>query len=188
MSAHNQNDIVELAELFHEYVFEDNTDYHNLEYYLEEIGIEIYYAELEDVDGYLRINSDTELPRIVIKANQYAPRQRFTMAHELGHLILHYKFLPWEDWKRSSVKEENEILEVAMFRGSTYNSSESRKEKEANDFAGAFLMPSKKIRMIIEEFNEKNCRKIKRSELRDLISDKFKVSGPAASMRLKNLL
>lgn len=176
-----------IAELFHDYVFKDNTDYERLEYYLEEAGIEVYYAELDDVDGYLRINSENGRPRIVIKANQYSPRQRFTMAHELGHLVLHHKFVPWKEWKRIKHEEKDAVLEVTMYRGGTYNSEESKKEREANDFAGAFLMPTRKIGRIIQNFKEEHGRNIRMSELESRLSNEFKVSVPAASVRLKRL-
>lgn len=182
------SNISSVAELFHDYVFKDNVDYENLEHYLEGIGIEIYYAEISDVDGYLRINSDNGLPRIVVKANQYSPRQRFTMAHELGHLVLHHNFLPWEKWNQNKEKSKDEVLEVTMYRGGQYNLAESKKEVEANDFAGAFLMPIRKIQKIIQQFKESEGRNIRTSELKHLISDQFKVSVPAASMRLKRLL
>src|SRR5699024_12357416 len=174
---------------FHDYVFKDNTDYENLEHYLEEIGIEVYYAEISDVDGYLRINSESGLPRIVVKANQYSPRQRFTMAHELGHLVLHHNFLPWEKWNQNKEKSKDEVLEVTMmYRGGQYSLAESKKEIEANDFAGAFLMPTRKIQKIIQHFRESYGRKIRMSEISQLMTDQFKVSGPAASMRLKRML
>lgn len=181
------SNISAVAELFHDYVFKDNTDYENLENYLEEIGIEVFYAELERYDGYLRINSERGLPRIVVKANQFPPRQRFTMAHELGHLVLHHNFLPWEEWNQIEQDEENQVLEVTMYRGNIYNIDETKKERQANDFAGAFLMPTRKIQRLIQQFREKNGRNIKVSELIDYLTREFKVSGPAARMRLKRL-
>lgn len=180
--------VEKIAELFHEYVFGDNTDYENLEYYLEELGIEIYYAEMDDADGYLRINSLSNNPRIVIKANQYAPRQRFTIAHELGHLIWHYKFLPWKKKEWLNKFNNDEILSVTMYRGSNYSPNEKEKEQEANAFAGAFLMPFSKIKTMIEEYMNMNDRKLKKSELIDLIVQEFKVSRPAATVRVNHLL
>ena len=59
-------------------------------------------------------------------------RERFTIAHELGHLFLHMGFLidnaRWEA--------------ISEYRDSVYyRYGHSLEEKEANEFAAAFLMP-----------------------------------------------
>lgn len=88
---------------------------------MESFGIIVY--EIEAIEGFDGISFFTEKGYPVIIVNKYIPndRKRFTLAHELGHLIMH---------------NENE-----------FPISENRdKEAEANEFASQFLMPEQAIR------------------------------------------
>jgi Zn-dependent peptidase ImmA (M78 family) len=63
----------------------------NLSELLEERGIKILAADLTDIDGLtakVRRKNGEPLPVIVIKANTWSERKRFTLAHELGHLLM----------------------------------------------------------------------------------------------------
>jgi Zn-dependent peptidase ImmA (M78 family)/transcriptional regulator with XRE-family HTH domain len=57
-------------------------------------------------------------------SNRSCSRRRFNLAHELGHLVLHY-LVDEEDFEKSEVRKEM--------------------ERQANRFAGAFLFPFKSI-------------------------------------------
>ncbi len=89
---------------------------------LEKAGIKISLIK-SDIDSFFgfSINEDDGGPAICVNTSEKISieRQIFTIAHELGHLLLHKESYRQED-------EENEEL-----------------EKEANQFAGYFLMPNK---------------------------------------------
>ena len=70
--------------------------------------------------------------------NSTLQRKNFTIAHELGHLFLHMGF-GTEEW----YKVENGTR--------YYRSGLDDEEKEANQFAAAFLMPKKEYRKILYE-------------------------------------
>ena len=97
----------------------------NLVNLVESVGVVILLVEFNDdnIDGEV-IPDEDGLPVIYINKNMSADRIRFTLAHELGHLIMHSKdyIVPGE---------------VA--------------EKEANFFAAEFLMPSDDIRYQLDE-------------------------------------
>lgn len=65
----------------------------NLCEFLEDKGVKICAIPLpENVSGVqanIRTSDQSALPVIVVNANEPGERQRFTMAHELGHLYLH---------------------------------------------------------------------------------------------------
>jgi Zn-dependent peptidase ImmA (M78 family) len=63
---------------------------------------------------------DPTCPVIVIKKLSWEPRQSFTLAHELGHLLIH---------KSSSIDDEQDLQ------------SHQGQEREANAFAGHLLVP-----------------------------------------------
>lgn len=88
---------------------------------LESNGIIVYEIDaLEKFDGVSFI-SDKGFPVIIINRNFSNDRKRFTLAHELGHLLLH---------------NEN------YYPISTYRN----KEMEANEFASELLMPENEIK------------------------------------------
>ncbi|WP_289142445.1 ImmA/IrrE family metallo-endopeptidase [uncultured Brevibacillus sp.] len=64
---------------------------------------------------------DDDRPFILLSNDKTAPRSRFDIAHELGHLVLHSRIKQSE----FNIKENYKLI-----------------EKEANRFAGTFLLPS----------------------------------------------
>jgi len=63
----------------------------NLSELLEEHGIKILSADLSDIDGLTaRVNrkGGDPIPVIVLKGNTWSERKRFTLAHELGHMVM----------------------------------------------------------------------------------------------------
>jgi len=63
----------------------------NLSELLEERGIKILSVDLSDIDGLtakVRRKNGDPVPVIVIKESAWAERKRFTLAHELGHMVM----------------------------------------------------------------------------------------------------
>lgn len=73
-------------------------------------------------------------------------RQRFSIAHELGHLFLHMKYKISDEWDNVPI-------------GSKYNRNTNisycNLEREANEFAAAFLMPKDRFLEVAEETSDK---------------------------------
>jgi len=99
-----------------------------------------------DIDLFFELFDDSSISGICgrrkdktffIKINKNEPeyRQRFTMAHELGHYILHLKDKPGNG--EYNIVDSEDI----MYRKPMLDSS----EREANDFAAKLLMPRKAI-------------------------------------------
>jgi Zn-dependent peptidase ImmA (M78 family)/transcriptional regulator with XRE-family HTH domain len=63
----------------------------NLSELLEERGIKILSVGLSDIDGLtatVRRKNGEPIPVIVIKETEWSERKRFTLAHELGHMVM----------------------------------------------------------------------------------------------------
>lgn len=176
------------AEKVHYAIFGESTDYENLEEYLEYQGIDIRYISSQDVDGYLRWDYNKNMPVIAVSITDNAlVRQRFTMAHELGHLVLDLKWSPGSNqYIAQKIQEEknNEFLNVLSYRGKVY----TLEEKKVDEFAGAFLIPKEKLKKLILEFYKKHTDDFKNvtDQLITEISQTFKVSSATASLRVKN--
>lgn len=89
---------------------------------LEKNGIKIYNKEFKSIDNFfgLSIACEDGGPAIIVNTWDRISLERriFSVAHELGHLLLHLNSYNVTEW------EENE-----------------NEEKEANEFASYFLMP-----------------------------------------------
>jgi Zn-dependent peptidase ImmA (M78 family) len=102
--------------------------------------------------------------QILVPSHTSPERDRFIVAHELGHYILHYL------WQR----KKNPQYPMAVV---AYRESRKRLEWEANWFAAALLMPEPAFRNIYG-VSGRNIRKI---------AAKFRVSVSAAKVRAKEL-
>lgn len=93
-------------------------------------GAEISFEPFDDgvVDGMLMRQSGRTI--IGVNALNARVRQRFTIAHELGHLVLHPQHEFHVD-KRYTVR----------FRNDNSSTGEDPAEVEANQFAAELLMP-----------------------------------------------
>lgn len=137
---------------------------------IEAEGIVLRMESLEDdVSGMLVINETR--PVIGVNSNHHPNRRRFTMAHELGHYILHRT--------TSNVFFDESLL---FFRNQTSSEGTKWQEIEANNFAAELLMPEPAIREILEEpidaFNDEEVTKL---------ADEFEVSAQALTIRLTKL-
>jgi len=92
----------------------------NIEGFIKRAGVKVEYIDLPDNhSGY--IGSEDECT-IYVNKNHGTYRQRFTMAHEMAHYIMHGC-----DKDRNATKQ--------------YTGLESKEEAQANTLAGAVLMP-----------------------------------------------
>ena len=80
-------------------------------------------SEREGVSGFY----DCEEDAIFVNRHEFPLRQTFTVAHELGHKVLH------EEWARSADYQ-------VLLRDTTKQNQDYR-EREANVFAAELLMP-----------------------------------------------
>lgn len=115
-----------------------------------------------DESGSIYVDGDADF-RIVLPSHTGVTRDRFTVAHELGHYFLHF-VLPH--------KHSKSVGPMFAKRFGT-----GLVEKEANVFAASFLMPSEQFREKYSEFGGHTL----------LLADYFKVSPSAAAVREKVL-
>ncbi|WP_367350178.1 ImmA/IrrE family metallo-endopeptidase [Sphingobium yanoikuyae] len=113
--------------------------------------------------GSLYVDSPSKF-RIIVPSHTSPERDRFTVAHELGHYVLHYLW----------AKQKDPTLPDSVV---AYRKGSDRIEWEANWFAAAFLMPETAFRAAFIE---------KSGEIRS-IADAFRVSAAAAEVRAKDL-
>ena len=92
----------------------------------------------DDISGMLLFKNNRNY--IVVNSLQSSLRQRFTIAHELGHYFLH---------DRKSLYLDKKVF----FRDNNSKNGNSRIEIEANNFAANLLMPKNRIENYITNYN-----------------------------------
>lgn len=116
---------------------------------------------------------------IVVNADDAPVRQRFTIAHELGHLIIHRYATPHADGRYQ-----------VRFRDERSATGSVREEIEANQFAAEFLMPERDVRRLAIRFRLDVLDQTRDREAMKKLTDaarRFQVSAQALSFRIANL-
>jgi Zn-dependent peptidase ImmA (M78 family) len=131
--------------------------------------VAVQYIPLDDeISGMAFIKNGAAM--IVVNAVHHPNRQRFTLAHELAHHVLHEAYLTKNVHVDTAVLQRNE------------RSSEGTdvKEVEANTFAAELLMP----KALLKAFGRVDANDdAKIAE----IARQFKVSPTAMAIRLENI-
>jgi hypothetical protein len=127
-----------------------------------ELGIPISVeAGLANISG--KLSRDPNSPsgfRITVNGSHPRRRQRFTIAHEIGHFVLH-----------------RDLIEVGLVDDELYRSDLSNDlERQANYFAAQLLLPAEWVRQFYK--GEKSLSKL---------AEIFDVSENALRIRLKEL-
>jgi len=135
------------------------------------------------------IVSQNDQAAISINANHSTGRQRFTMAHQLGHFILHlggtHQKRPGHFIDYLATRFESRI----RLRAPNASTQIDPAEMEANAFAAALLMPRKWVRaefsphtlrsqLLCDDFDERETQKLAR---------RYRVSPLAMVFRLLDL-
>lgn len=130
----------------------------------------------EDISGVLIIDKINQKNTIGVNLNQnsFDARKNFTLAHELGHFVLHNDI-------------SNTFVDKIFFRKKSegYTTKEEKIEREANYFAANILMPEHLIQKEIESLN--NDFLFDEENIVEGLAQKFLVSKPAMLYRLINL-
>lgn len=141
------------------------------------LGFSIYSSNLpSDNSGFIIVHPEAKKKYdsdkvIVVNANDSPLRQRFTVAHELAHYVLHSK--GQELFAHRDVVNFGEVTDP--------------KETEANTFASAVLMPANLIKQALEIFEGYTLVDFSTERRVEFIAKAFAVSKPAAAKRLSVL-
>ena len=139
-------------------------------------GVTIEKTDLgEDVTGVLVSHGETGI--IAYNPNQGEQRRRFTIAHELGHFVLHRN-----DGADTVFVDKDFIVKYRSNK--LYSDLELKQEQEANAFAASLLMPKE---FILEEITSPRLKAFSESDVINELANLFNVSIPAMTFRLTNL-
>jgi Zn-dependent peptidase ImmA (M78 family) len=153
----------------------------------------------EPLAGYIYVGRS--MGYIFVEKRDLLVRRRFSIAHELGHYVLH--FLPLIEQFEQEEGEFIEIIETLLPPDEDKDAEELPKgkvyaqqtklesllppyeqmEQEANQFAAELLMPEVIVRRLVEKYAA-DCRG---DDLNWRIATEMLVSGAAMKRRLRDL-
>jgi Zn-dependent peptidase ImmA (M78 family) len=141
------------------------------------LGIAITRDEVDnDLSGFLYREKGTKTAIIGANKSHHSNRQRFTIAHELGHFFLH-------EGEIIHLYSRHQAFRINLRDGES-SKGEDNDEKEANLFAAELLMPAA---FIAEDLRGRDLDLFDESEYLQKLAKKYKVSAQALTFRLANL-
>lgn len=139
----------------------------------EKAGIRIKYGNFDDdMSGFAYQKGGVKY--IGVNETESYVRQRFTIAHEFGHIFLH----------RQDPLSYDPSVELIHFRDEHSTTGTDPKEIQANAFAAELLMPEDIVRKEIQNMKGIDLHD---SEAVSRLADKFGVSQAAITVRLAKL-
>jgi Zn-dependent peptidase ImmA (M78 family) len=137
-------------------------------------GLNLMSYDLGDnVSGILVIQNN--IGTIGFSPKNSRVRQRFTIAHELGHYLLHKQ-------SKSEVFVDKDFI-VKYRSEKVYTPTELRHEQEANTFAAELLMPKSLLKA---ELAKNDYQNLSETEFISAMAKVFDVSIPAMTFRIAN--
>jgi Zn-dependent peptidase ImmA (M78 family) len=138
------------------------------------LGALVRFSPLDDkLSGMIFIRDD--VPIIGVNALHHPNRQRFTIAHEIGHLVMHRAIL--------STEVHVDHTFAVLMRDATSATGQDDKERQANHFAAALLVPRD---LLDKELKGKSFDIDGQSPV-DELAKKFRVSKQMIEFRISNL-
>jgi Zn-dependent peptidase ImmA (M78 family) len=139
-----------------------------------ELGAQVRFSPLdEELSGMIFIRN--AVPIIGVNSLHHPNRQRFTIAHEIGHLEMHRSLLS------GTVHVDKQF--AVLMRDGTSASGKEKIEIEANRFAAALLVP----RLLIDQALSAKPFDIDGKSPLEELAKKFRVSRQMLEYRISNL-
>lgn len=135
------------------------------------LGIDVYAIDLKDGNGCIRYKKDTDSFYIVVNSGHPVTRQRFTIAHEIGHYLKH----------KNRIKEKGQLD-----RDSDCKDDDVSFEQEADKQAAEILMPNDIVNDYLAQ-KEWSAKTRFNADMVSDIADHFRVSRTMAVTRLREL-
>lgn len=137
----------------------------------KKLGVRVIFQDLDDdISGLLVIKNDR--PTIGVNDAHHPNRQKFTIAHELGHYVLHRDI---DDLFIDS--------KLIYYRDKSSSDGVQQREIEANSFAAEVLMPATLIRKYLKEKEPDLSNEFTMQRM----ASAFNVSEQALTIRLTRL-
>ena len=130
-------------------------------------------VDIDGFEGMLRARRKQPGWQILYNIQpRYRGRERFTLAHEFGHYLLHRRPLTADDYRDGELSDGFDF-ECRPLRADEWVDAEKEREEEADTFASYLLMP-------IDDYRDQVNGEVMTRGLLDHVTDRYGVSLLAA--------
>ncbi len=147
----------------------------DVELIADRLGVKIHEDNLDSGVSAVLVIKNAKPHIFINKKEVNRGRRRFSIAHELGHFILHHSDL--------HVTDDSSLQMSIKYRDSKSSTGEHLEEVEANQFAAELLMPLD----IIDRYIKKAEIKVFNEDTIAVLAEFLEVSREAISIRLAKL-
>jgi Zn-dependent peptidase ImmA (M78 family) len=133
-------------------------------------------ATTDDLSGFLLRDVRRNKAVIGVNSSHHEVRRRFTIAHEIGHLLLH-------EGERLHIDSTGDLYQIKR-RDSEASLGTNTDEKEANLFAAELLMP---VSFIEQDLDLLGGLDAEDGKAMDVLARKYRVSVQSLTFRLAYL-
>lgn len=144
-------------------------------------GLDVVFQDLPRDTSAVIVRTSNGRQIIGVNQAHSVTRQRFSIAHEIGHALLH---LPPEPPESGDAVVDKPI--EVLFRDGIASMGVDKREIEANAFAAELLMPEKILRPHFRDLIRASGRRSTDALVREL-AGVYAVSTQAMGFRLANL-
>ena len=151
-------------------------------------SLELELLLIDDKEYFSGSIEKDESNKYIIKVNANHPieRQRFTIAHEIGHYLLHKDEID-EKADHTAVQDFSDTYVLRGVGRNSNNSLGATKELEANEFAARLLMPKDSVIDQLKKLAEFN-KGFTLDDYAKVLCNSFIVSKEAMKIRINNIL
>ncbi len=149
----------------------------NVDDIAKHLGAKVIYKDFDgedDLSGMLFQDKDQTIIGVNLKHPEN--RRRFTIAHEIGHLVLHQALFQGR-------VHVDKTFEVRLFRDGRSKQGKDLIEIQANKFAAELLMPTEHIKSDLKNISID----IESDEHIKVLAQKYKVSTQAMYIKIFNV-
>ena len=136
------------------------------------LDAEVHYEVMEDALSGLMVRRTDGSIVLAINAEHHPNRQRFSLAHEIGHRVLH-----------SDTTDLFVDKQLLLMRHTSGGSAGDIRERAANAFAAELLMPRSRL---LEDIEARELDALDDVAVRSL-AQRYEVSTQALTFRLLNV-
>lgn len=134
------------------------------------LGIKVYITKDIKQSSFIAFDSETDTYNIYLNAKEGGTRQRFSIAHEIAHYLLH----------------KDKIITFGVVGRQCEASLTPNEEKCADNLAGVILMPENCVKEYMAKYNISLDDKLDLKIIKDFAKE-FEVSLIAGALRLREL-
>lgn len=149
----------------------------------ENLGATIVYEPNDDnLSGFLLNDKSQDKIIIGVNSNHPKPRKRFTISHEIGHLLLHTEETFHIDMSADGFSKR--FFKSKFERNKESATGNNKIEREANLFAAELLMP---VQFIEKDMSKLGSIDFLHDKKLEDLAEEYGVSIQALTYRLGNL-